>query len=213
MNEPTRVPGFAPSDPTDGRDVLDWRSRYSDSEAQKNINREAIYLGGLLLFFVPTCMLTLWLDGPKLWFGIPDTKYPSIARYGIAWASGTLGGTLFSLKWLYHVVARGLWNMDRRLWRIFTPHISGGLAFAVTALISSGIVKIFDREAVNSLAMVVGVSFIVGYFSDNAIAKLSELAETLFGATRNKAKRAPSQKTAATRKQLPQKDQGQSGQP
>jgi hypothetical protein len=193
MNEPTRVPGFAPSDPTDGRDVLDWTSRYSDPEARKEINREAAYLGVLLLL-VPAGLLALWLEGVRYWLSIPPAKYTAVVKYGVAWLSGTLGGTLFSLKWLYHVVARGLWNIDRRLWRIFTPHISGGLAFAVTALVSSGVFKVFDRSALNSLSMTVGMSFLVGYFSDSAIAKLSELAETLFGSSHAKARRVRAQK-------------------
>ena len=104
---------------------------------------------------------------------------------------GTLGGTLFAIKWLYHVVARELWNMDRRLWRLFTPHISGGLAFAVTVLISSGIMRIFDAHATASHSVVVAVAFLVGYFSDSAVAKLTDIADTLFGTTRSKEKHPP----------------------
>jgi hypothetical protein len=85
-------------------------------------------------------------------------------------------------------VARGLWHLDRRLWRIFTPHISGGLSFFVLTLISSGALRIFDSKATNSPALVVGLGFLVGYFSDSAIAKLTEVAETLFGTTRSKEK-------------------------
>jgi hypothetical protein len=92
------------------------------------------------------------------------------------------------IKWLYHSVARGSWHLDRRLWRIFTPHISGGLSFFVLALISSGALRIFDRKATESFALVVGLGFLVGYFSDSAIAKLTELAETLFGTIRAKEK-------------------------
>ena len=92
---------------------------------------------------------------------------------------GSLGGTLFTIKWLYHVVARELWNLDQRLWRLFTPHISGGLAFAVIALVSSGMMKIFDVKATHSPSVVVGMAFLVGYFSDNAVAKLTEIAATL----------------------------------
>jgi hypothetical protein len=36
--------------------------------------------------------------------------------------------------------------------------------------------------------LVVGLGFLVGYFSDSAIAKLTEIAETLFGTTRAKEK-------------------------
>jgi hypothetical protein len=148
---------------------------------------EAIYLG-TLLFLMPMLMVVLWLEFPKYWFHLSDAKYAPLLKYGFAWAAGTLGGVLFDLKWLYHTVARGLWHLDRRLWRIFTPHISGGLSFFALALISSGALRIFDSKATNSPASIVGVGFLVGYFSDSAIAKLTEVAETLFGTTRAKEK-------------------------
>lgn len=71
---------------------------------------------------------------------------------------------------------------------MFTPHISGGLAFAVTALIASGVFRIFDLKAMDSHPGVVGLGFLVGYFSDSAIAKLYEVAETLFGTSRSREK-------------------------
>ena len=126
------------------------------------------------------------LPRPALPLEIPDAPLQeSVGRYGLAWIGGTLGGTLFTIKWLYHVVARQLWNLDRRLWRLFTPHISGGLAFAVIALVSSGMMKIFNAKATHTPSVVVGMAFLVGYFSDNAVAKLTEIANTLFGTSRS----------------------------
>jgi hypothetical protein len=189
MQEPTRsrsvnktaiIPGFAPTDPTDGRKLLEWRSKYSESGAKWGIWIEAAYLAVLLLG-IPIAILLIWLDYPKNWFGLCDQNYKPVMKYGIAWLSGVLGGTLFDVKWLYHSVARQLWHSDRRLWRLFTPHISGGLAFVMIALISSPIFRIFDRQAVESHALIVSVAFLVGYFSDNALAKLREIAENLFG--------------------------------
>jgi hypothetical protein len=177
--------GFAPSDPLDGRSPLEWQSKYEPG-AKNEIRKEAGYLGALLAI-IPVALFVVWLEFPKVWFGIPPEKYPSFARFSASWLSGTLGGTLFAIKWLYHTVARRIWHLDRRLWRLFTPHISGGLSFSVFALISSGIVRVFDRTALHSLPAIVGVGFLVGYFSDSAIAKLSEVAETLFGASRLKA--------------------------
>lgn len=185
LQDPT---SFAPWDPLDGRVVSEWRSQYSDPTARNGIRTESWYLG-VILALIPLAMLAFWLEWPKAWIGISDAKYDPVMRYSLAWLGGTLGGTLFSIKWLYHSVARRVWHLDRRLWRLFTPHISGGLAFAVVALISSGLVRIFDEAAVHSSAMVVGTSFLVGYFSDSAIAKLSELADTLFGESRARIKR------------------------
>lgn len=176
-----RVPGFAPDDPTDGRTPLDWQSKYP-SEAQREIRNEALYLAGLLVL-IPVAMLLCWLGYPNRWLKLTDDAYGSVVKYVLAWLGGTLGGTLYDIKWLYHVVARRVWHLDRRLWRLFTPHISGGLAFAMIALISSGMLRVFDPHATQSRSLVVAVAFLVGYFSDKAVAKLSEIAETLFGAS------------------------------
>jgi len=185
INKATLIPEFAPSDPTDGRDRMEWRSKYSEPGAKYGIWIEAFYLA-VLLFGIPIAIVLFWLEYPKNWFGLCDQKYKPIMKYSIAWLSGSLGGTLFDVKWLYHSVARQFWHSDRRLWRLFTPHISGGLAFVMIALISSHIFRIFDRQAVESLALIVSVAFLVGYFSDNALAKLREIAENLFGTSRAK---------------------------
>ena len=182
----THVPAFAPDDPTDGRSLLDWKSKYP-KEAWRIIWIEGAYLF-ILLTLVPILMLLFWLELPNRWFKLNDEKYRTVITYTLAWLGGLLGGTLFDIKWLYHAVARQVWHLDRRLWRILTPHISGGLAFAMIALISSGLLRVFDREATQSRALVVGMAILVGYFSDSAVAKLSEIAETLFGASRGKEK-------------------------
>ena len=176
-----RVPGFAPDDPTDGRIPLDWQSKYPP-EAQREIRKEALYLAGLLIL-IPVAMVVFWLGYPNRWLKLTDDTYGSVVKYVLAWLGGTLGGTLYDIKWLYHVVARRVWHLDRRLWRLFTPHISGGLAFAMIVLISSGMLRVFDAQAPHSRSLVVAVAFLVGYFSDKAVAKLSEIAETLFGAS------------------------------
>jgi hypothetical protein len=129
-------------------------------------------------------MVVWWLHYPQRLLKVPNETYEAILTYVLAWLGGVLGGTLFAIKWLYHVVARKYWHLDRRLWRLFTPHLSGGLAFAFITLISSGILRVFDRNASQSRALVVAVSFLVGYFSDSAVAKLSEIAKTIFGASR-----------------------------
>lgn len=184
VNKSSRIPGFAPDDPTDGRERLEWRSKY-DPDALRHIWFESAYLACLLLIIM-IAMAILWLNYPKFWLGLSDQKYQRFLKYSVAWLSGVLGGTLFDIKWLYHSVARQMWHLDRRLWRLFTPHISGGLAFAIVVLISSGMFRIFDRQAVESLSQVVGVGFLVGYFSDSAVAKLTEIAETIFGTSRGR---------------------------
>lgn len=191
MSKLEKVPGFGASDPTDSRKQLEWQSRYPD-EAKRQISLEAWYLG-LLLGLAPVCLVLLECKKPEwAWKLVNPSTHDVIAHYGMAWVGGTLGGALFAIKWLYHVVARGFWNLDRRLWRVFSPLLSGGLAFGVFALIASGFLRIFDQQATHSNAVTVGVSFLVGYFSDSAIAKLTEIADTLFGTSRAKEKHIPS---------------------
>jgi hypothetical protein len=190
MTELGKVPAFGQADPTDNRDLLDWRSRYSEPQAKRWILIECIYAASLMMV-LPIAMLVLWLGYPKNWLHLSDQAYRPILKYGLGWLSGVLGGTLFDTKWLYHSVARQIWHLDRRLWRFFVPHIAGGLAFVIVALISSGLFRIFDPQAVESAPTIVGVGFLVGYFSDNAIAKLREIADTLFGSSRTEEKHRP----------------------
>ncbi|MCI0624736.1 MAG: hypothetical protein L0387_24340 [Acidobacteria bacterium] len=195
MKKTSQLDAFGQDDPTDNRGLGDWQSKYTDPLARRAIRVEAVYLAALL-FVVPILMLVLWLGNPKGWLGIGEEQYGPVARYGLAWLAGVLGGTLFDLKWLYHSVARQRWHLDRRLWRLFVPHMSGGLAFVMVALVASGFVRIFDSRAVESPAAVVSIAFLVGYFSDRAIAKLTELAETLFGTSRAKERHLPKVSTA-----------------
>lgn len=180
------IEGFGQSDPTDGRKRLDWMSKYPP-EAVKQIRGEAIYLG-TLLFVAPLAMVVLWLRQPQFWMQLSEQHYAVVLKFSLAWISGMLGGVLYDLKWLYHSVARQRWHMDRRLWRIFTPHISGGLAFGVIALIDSNIIRVFDRTITSRSVTVVGLAFLIGYFSDSAVAKMTEVADTLFGTSRTKEK-------------------------
>lgn len=175
--------GFAPADPTDDRERGDWESRYS-GEARKSIRIEAIYLSVHLFGpLIGALALAILFDGTST-----TTQTSASADFGWrelahAWLGGILGGSVYAIKWLYHVVAKNLWHIDRRLWRLFTPHVSGALAFAFIVLMGSGLIKIVDRQAMSSIWVCFGISFLVGYFSDNATAKLSEVARTIFGAT------------------------------
>lgn len=178
------TPEFAPVDITDGRAALDYESHYPP-EVRKEMRGEIIYLG-LLLLLSPILIVLLYTGVPNRFLLLDPNVYRKISLFGTAWMSGLIGGTLFDMKWTYHVIAKTIWHQDRKFWRILTPHISAGLAFGVVALMSSGIFKIFDRSALESHSVVVAISFLVGYFSDNAIAKLAEIAETLFGRSRTK---------------------------
>lgn len=168
---------------TDGRKIRQWKSRY-EAEARLEIRCEAAYLG-VLFVLAPTLILALWLGcfHCKL-CGMTDEKYVTVCHYAYAWMAGTLGGTMFSVKWLYHAAARAYWNQDRRLWRIFSPHLSGALAFAFYTITVSGLLKVIDVASMQKASSIIGCSFLVGYFSDSAIGKLREISEILFGTWR-----------------------------
>lgn len=181
-----RVPQFAPKDPLDGREPLEWQSNYTERAAKLGIWGEAAYLACLFIF-VLVGMLLVWQRSPGGHF-VDDVARVRLSQtmtnYMLAWIGGTLGGTLFSTKWLYHSVAKKMWHADRRLWRLFTPHLSGALAFATYVMMTCGLFPIVEKKSLETDAMALSFGFIVGLFSDSASAKLAEVAETLFGSNK-----------------------------
>ena len=175
--------GFAPADYSDGRERHEWISSYPE-EALNGIKFEATYLTFWL--FLPPIAMLVTVNGPFtgwLTFGPSgESTYPILV---LAWLGGTLGGTAYSIKWLYHVVGKGWWHEDRRLWRLLTPHISGAVSFSFIALISSETLPLLTISGTRSLFGLIGISFLLGYFSDTAVAKLSEIARVLFGTVKD----------------------------
>ena len=178
------TPEFAPGDYTDGRSPLDWQTKYPP-EARRRIRFEALYIGVMFFVFAAAVFYCLANSSevPPSPSGSPKDNY--LVGCLLAWFGGTVGGSLFTIKWLYHSVAKRIWHEDRRLWRVFAPHVSGAVAFFTVILASSGLLKVFDESLINSPSRVLGFSFLIGYFSDKALAKLAETADTLFGATRS----------------------------
>lgn len=164
---------------TDGRKADEWQSRYP-KEARKNIRNESIYVGGVFLFCLVGIFLT-WRGSLASWAatGCIDCSASTFNQFSYLFFAGLLGGSLFGIKYLYKVVARGRWHLDRRTWRIFSPWISGGLALAIGALMDAGIFGMASSEAKASSYFSVG--FIAGYFADSALAKMQEIANTIFG--------------------------------
>jgi len=164
---------------TDERLKGSWKSRYPP-EARKSIRVDAYYVAFVLILTLVTVFL--------IWKG---TAFQTLAgecvtcsrktfnRYAYFYLGGQLGGTLFGVKYLYNVVARGWWNIDRRLWRLFTPFLSGGLALAVAALTDSGLLGLTTKAGTGSAYFSLG--FIAGYFADSALRKMKEIADTVFG--------------------------------
>lgn len=97
------------------------------------------------------------------------------------WVAGLLGGTVFALKWLYHSVAKGLWNQDRLLWRLIVPFNSATVSIFTGFLVSSGVVPLLKGEAFDTPLTNLAFGFIFGYFSDNILAALQNFAQKIFG--------------------------------
>ncbi len=171
---------FAPSDLTDDRPEGEWRSRYKERRAILQITGEGFYLAALLLGCAAALIL-IWLGTPRSWLGVGPSRYETFRIYAFAWVSGTLGGTLFAVKWLYHSLGKGSWNADRLAWRIFTPHLSGGFSFGLLALATSGVFEILNRELLRSSPAIVGTAFVLGYFSDLTVARLYKVALRILG--------------------------------
>jgi hypothetical protein len=178
---------FAPTDLTDGRKEDDWKSRYSDRWCRLQICAEAFYLV-VLLYGSAFLILLVWLETPEDWLGISHNRYATFQVYAYAWLGGLLGGTLFAIKWLYHTVGKGFWNADRLAWRFFTPHLSSAFSFGLIALITSSIFQVLDQDLIRQGASVVGLSLLLGYFSDFTVARLYRLAENLLGASGDRRK-------------------------
>ena len=165
---------------TDGRPRLDWKGHYQN-DAQHEIRKDALFVALVLLATFITLVLT-WrgFTFDVLAFQCGSCSREKFDRYAYFFLGGLLGGTLFGVKYLYKVVARGFWNIDRRLWRLFSPFLSAGLALVVGAFIDSGVLGLTIK--VGSGAAYLSYGFITGYFADRAIDKLQEVAETVFGA-------------------------------
>lgn len=95
--------------------------------------------------------------------------------------SGVVGGASFALKWLYHSVAKWSWNRDRILWRLIVPVLSGIVSVFVALMVASGVVSFINSQFFNNFYGACGAGFFIGYFSDNVLAALQNLATKWFG--------------------------------
>lgn len=164
----------------DERERFNWESRYP-KEAITRIRWEAAYVLIVLAFSMAGLLWTWRGDAFAFFASGCSTCHPvTFDRYAYLFFSGMLGGALFGLKYLYKVVARGWWNLDRGLWRLSSPWLAAGLAFATGALAQAGLFG-FDVNHNRGGASFVSLGFIAGYFADSASRKMQEIADILFG--------------------------------
>lgn len=116
------------SDYTDGRAPGQWESMYPLA-ARQCMRSEAALLTVFLIFWSSFCGVSLALSDERVQFPLLDlttcaTPPPLFTldfRWTAIFAAGGLGGTVFSIKWLIHSVAKRKWHLDRRYWRLFVP--------------------------------------------------------------------------------------------
>ncbi|MET4807708.1 hypothetical protein [Limibacillus sp. MBR-115] len=171
----------------DGRPTGEWKTRY--------VFRAWLQISGEFL------LLFLYLAVANYFLIEAITEKPAeIARDGFIYSTlfgvyvseenarwialvlaGFVGGTVFDLKWMYHSVAKGIWNVDRCLWRIIVPFNSAMVSLFTGFLFKSGVVPFLKNESFDNYYVLLGLGFVFGYFSDNILAALQNLAKKAFG--------------------------------
>jgi hypothetical protein len=189
------VPGTRGADYTDGRPPGEWESKYP-AAARRCINQEACILGVFLLILTLASGALLgmsnqsakisvtWLAGAASDAPVPalNIDFRQLAIFFV----GSLGGTIFSIKWLVHSAAKCKWHLDRRYWRIFVPLIGGVYACVVLTLLDGGMIGGQSVGQTRPLALTAAFAFLVGYFSDGVSGLLSNIANAVFGTLEKK---------------------------
>lgn len=171
----------------DNRELYDYETRYPNSEINKSYpskqqRKEAIYLGAVLLFSFLLILLN-YLDILYRIVCLANNNISYMLCKKIFYCAffGLLGGVTFDIKFFYRSVARGFWNEDRIYWRIFMPWLSIALALVMLAVLNKTVL-----EANTSMSICIG--FFSGYFSDDAIAKMHDVAQVVFSTTKSNIK-------------------------
>lgn len=169
-------PNAGTGDPTDGRKQYQWTTGYPP-KVLREIHWESIYLLFVVIFSFSLIFAT-WIGWATSLFSLTSDQAITLKKYLYYAASGMLGGVAFGLKYFYRVVARGYWHQDRRIWRLMSPYIAMTLAFVMGAMIDASFIKTLGPS---SGALCVSLGFLVGYFADQAIGKMYEIANVIFG--------------------------------
>lgn len=175
------------SDLDDGRDVGEWASRYP-AGAWLQIVPEFLLLTVYLVlpsFFLLEAVIEPPEGSARVGYVYSTLLGVYVSAANAKWIAlalaGFIGGAVFDLKWLYHSVAKGIWNRDRCLWRVIVPFNSAMVSLFTGFLFASGIVPFLKDESFENVLTLLGFGFVFGYFSDNILAALQNLARKVFG--------------------------------
>ncbi|MGR3571645.1 hypothetical protein [Brevirhabdus sp.] len=171
----------------DGRDTGDWKSRYQ-RRAWCQIAAEFLLLFSYLIvanYFLIEAVTEKSAEFTKEGFIYNSLFGVYVAEEEAKWIAlalaGFVGGAVFDLKWMYHSVAKGIWNIDRCLWRIIVPFNSSMVSLFTGLLFASGSIPFLKNESFDDYYVLLGFGFVFGYFSDNILAALQNLAKKTFG--------------------------------
>lgn len=167
----------------DNRDLFQPETRYKPEHLRVQF-WECIYVMALLLVSLTVLALAGLgvLNNFLIANDIAETTVRSAHKYQLFFAGGLLGGTVYGAKWLYHAIAKGLWNIDRRPWRFMSPWIAVGTTIGICLLVDAGFLKSATAPiAPTTAAGFAGLGFLVGYLADSFLAKMKEVTRVVFG--------------------------------
>ena len=175
-NDRHTQPNAGAGDPTDGRKEYQWSSRYP-RQAIMEIYWESLYLFVLFIssFFV---IFASWKGWICFFASTSPDEAIMLKRYTYYTSSGLLGGVVFGIKYFYRVIARGYWHQDRRIWRLMSPLIAMAVAFIVGTMIDASFIATGKHSSGQTI---ISIGFLAGYFADQAVAKMYEIANVIFG--------------------------------
>lgn len=116
-------------------------------------------------------------------FGISFFVGPETLLVCIMIFAGAMGAAIFSL-WAAakHLSYKRNFNYERyKFWYITRPFLGSGLALFFYFLIRGGLLTIGTEITMMNIVVIAGLSGLVGMFSEQAILKLSEVADATFG--------------------------------
>ncbi len=172
------------NDLDDHRALGEWRTVYP-CRAWLQISAEFIYLIALLLSGLSLLAFGAWCHvNREVGTAFPLAELSrdfDVSKWVALSLAGLIGGTVFDLKWLYHSVANRKWHCDRVLWRVIVPFNSAAVSLFTGFLLASGVIPFLKAESFSGIYTLLGLGFVFGYFSDNILAALQNLAQEIFG--------------------------------
>lgn len=161
---------------TDHRKRFEWQSHYP-KEAHFRIICETAW--AFFILIMPLAfILGNWEGSLTNSFFVECESKKVMHIYSLYLFSGMLGGATYGAKYLYRTVGRGYWHCDRIVWRFMSPFVSMVLGLIIGTLVESAILNVPGGV---SLGRCIAIGFMSGYFADQAVGKMCDVAEVIFG--------------------------------